>query len=257
MREPTGNSNHGGRGVKVFVDFDGTITRRDVGDAVFEEFGGKKCIEILEDFRNGTISAVECYERESAACGRVDQVLLDEFLDGQAIDSTFVDFVQFCRVQGFGCCILSDGLDYYINRILRCYGLGTVEFFANTLTLKPVDGPSTVELQLSYPYADEVCDRCACCKRNHMLTRSGDDEIIVYVGEGYSDRCPIRFADIVFAKDDLLKYCQLEKISCHEYQCFSDVRDRLLRMLSENNGRNGLRPRRQTVLARRRVFMGE
>ena len=41
---------------------------------------------------------------------------------------------------------------------------------------------------------------CANCKRNHLLTKSGDESVIVYIGNGSSDQCPSRYADIVFAK---------------------------------------------------------
>ena len=40
--------------------------------------------------------------------------------------------------------------------------------------------------------------------------------MIVYVGDGYSDRCPVQYADIVFAKGDLQTYCQEQNIS---YPC--------------------------------------
>ena len=88
---------------------------------------------------------------------------------------------------------------------------------------------------------------------------SADDDVIVFIGEGYSDRCPARYADIVFAKDELLSYCQQENISYFEYQSFSDITKRLQKMLDNKlrNGRiAGVRKRRQAELARRAVFLG-
>ena len=88
-----------------------------------------------------------------------------------------------------------------------------------------------------------------------MLSMSGDDDVIVYIGEGYSDRCPARYADIVFAKDDLLKFCHRENISYLEYRTFADVQLRLESVLSLKRP-DIFRKRRRAELARRAVFVG-
>ena len=244
--------------LKIFIDFDGTITRRDVGDAMFESFGGIRCSEFIDEYRMGALSAIECFRKECEACGDVDKEELDAYLDSQEMDPAFAEFIQFCRSRALEYFIVSDGMDYYISRILRRHGLGDIPFFANSLDLVPVDGSSKVRFAPSFPYRDEVCDRCACCKRNHMLTLSGDDDVIVYIGEGFSDRCPVRYADIVFAKDDLLKYCQQENISFFEYASFADVIARLEGTLTDRPGGRRLVPgkRRRAELARRQVYTG-
>lgn len=246
--------------IKIFTDFDGTITLQDVGDAMFERFGGEQCKEIIQAYRDETLSAVECFRRECEACNNVDVAELNSFLDGQEIDAAFIDFVRYCRARKFECTILSDGMDYYIQRILDRYGIGDVPFYANMLHLLPVAGTSFVKFEPQFPYTDEVCDRCACCKRNHLLALSGDDDVIVFVGEGYSDRCPAKFADVIFAKDELLNYCREENIPCYEYRTFADILQRLevlQRTGARNGGTTGLRKRRQAERLRRDVFIGE
>ena len=241
--------------LKIFIDFDGTITRKDVGDAMFETFGGERCRDIVQEYRDEKISAAECFRRECEACGIVDKEKLDSFLDNQEIDSTFAGFVNFCRERSLDMYIVSDGMNYYIDRILKKNGIHNVPYFSNRLELVPFKGSSRVRFKPTFPFRDEVCDRCACCKRNHMLTMSGDDDVIVYVGEGYSDRCPARYADIVFAKDDLLKFCRQENISYLEYRTFADVQLRLESILSRKQP-DRIRKSRQAELARRAVFVG-
>ena len=185
----------------------------------------------------------------------MDNDKLDLFLDNQEIDSTFAGFVNFCRERALDMYIVNDGMNYYIDRILKKNGLHNVPYFSNRLELVPLNGSSKVRFKPTFPFRDEVCDRCACCKRNHMLTMSGDDDVIVYVGEGYSDRCPARYADIVFAKDDLLKFCRQENISYFEYRTFADVQLRLESILSRKQP-DRIRKRRQAELARRAVFVG-
>ena len=64
-----------------------------------------------------------------------------------------------------------------------------------------------------------------------MLTHSGEDDLLVYVGDGFSDRCPAPYADIVFAKAELQSFCQEKNISYYEYCSFQDVQARIEQLL--------------------------
>jgi 2-hydroxy-3-keto-5-methylthiopentenyl-1-phosphate phosphatase len=103
----------------------------------------------------------------------------------------------------------------------------------------------------SFPYSDAECAACANCKRNHLLTRSGDDHVIVYIGDGHSDCCPARYADIVYAKDTLLKYCEKENITYHRFETFRDV----LRHFQHTVETTAPRKRRTAEMARNDIFM--
>src|SRR5208283_1863512 len=183
---------------------------------------------------------------------------LVKFLNQQTIDNSFPDFVQFCRANTIDQYILSDGMDFYINRILYNYNLSNVPFFSNCLVLEPVDATGKVKFIPSFPYTDEICERCASCKRNHMMTICADDDIIVYIGEGYSDRCPARFADVVFAKDDFLQYCRKESIPCYEYTTFADIQYRMQALINDRHSgkRSALKKRKLALLARQELLMG-
>jgi 2,3-diketo-5-methylthio-1-phosphopentane phosphatase len=244
--------------INIFIDFDGTITRGDVGDALFERFGGTESVRAVEAYRRGELSATGCFVAECGACGEVPERDLADFLGSREIDPTFPAFVAFSRERGFNVTVLSDGMDHYIRAILGRHGLGDLPLFSNTLTLEPGDTTGTVRFVPSFPWTDEVCDRCACCKRNHMLNMSADGDAIIYIGEGYSDRCPVQFADLVFAKDDLLKYCEKNSISFYPYSSFSDIRSRLEKLPPPGpDGRSdGIPRRRRALLARRDVFLG-
>lgn len=239
--------------LRLFVDFDGTITRGDVGNTFFRTFGGTACDGLVRRFRAGEITARECFLGEAKAMGRVSSEALDGLVDAQEIDPSFRDLVAFCRERGVDLLIVSDGLDYYIRRILMRNGCGEVPFVANVATLVRPGGDGRVEVSVAFPHSDAECDRCACCKRNIMLTASAEEDIIGYVGEGFSDRCPVRYADIVFAKDVLQTYCQDENISYYPYGTFDDVVGRLRHLLD----RTGLRPRPRAAVERRAAFRHE
>jgi 2-hydroxy-3-keto-5-methylthiopentenyl-1-phosphate phosphatase len=86
-----------------------------------------------------------------------------------------------------------------------------------------------------------------------MVTRASDDDIIVYVGEGYSDQCPAQYADIVFAKDELQTFCQQQNISYYLYDSFHDVVERLKILLAKKR----LRKRLEAETKRNELFMRE
>ncbi len=235
--------------VRVFCDFDGTVAQQDVGNALFSHLAGDAAYDIARRYVNGEINARECLLAEAAAAGRVSPEAVGAFVEQFPVDRGFGEFNEFCVARNIPVTILSDGLDFYIERILRRNGLQDIVSFANHLEFSAKE--DGVVLDVSFPYSDSECLFCGNCKRNHMLTLSGDDDIIVYVGDGISDRCPVRYADIVFAKGALIRHCQEANISYFEYSTFEDVRRRLEMILEKKR----LKKRREAEMARRDVFI--
>lgn len=235
--------------LRVFCDFDGTAATEDVGEQLFRTFAGGKAVEIVQRYFKGKLNARQCLEEECAAVESLSPEEFERFIKQFALDPYFDEFVRFCESLEIPVVILSDGLDFYVSRILRWQGLERLSFFANHVDF--VRKGSSTKLVPSFPYTDSECDQCANCKRNHVLTLSGDDDVIVYVGDGISDRCPVRYADIVFAKKRLIKYCQEQNISYHAFAHFGDVRHRLGEIVQ----RKRFKKRREAVMARREVFM--
>jgi 2-hydroxy-3-keto-5-methylthiopentenyl-1-phosphate phosphatase len=237
--------------IKVFIDFDNTISIGDVGDGLFAKFGGEICSYNDAQYREGKLSSKDCIRKNCSACGTIDVRELEAFVDSQSIDLSFPKFIQWCRERQLDCTIVSDGFDFYVGGILARYGIDDILYFANTLTPQPTQRDLFVQLVPSFPYDDEECTRCACCKRNIMLSRSGEEDVLVYIGDGYSDRCPVPYADIVFAKPELQAFCQQSNISYFEYRTFDDVRSRLGQLLQQNR----IHKRQSAEANRRALFL--
>jgi len=238
-------------GLRIFIDFDGTITLKDVSDYLFSQLSDGRSEFFVKEYLAGKIAARECFVGECQVAGAVQKDRVEKIIDRQEIDPTFVDFVEFCHNHRIPFYVLSDGFDYYIQRILERNRLADVKYISNRLVFQPVDGRNVFNLFPVFPYRDSECDCCANCKRNHLLTLSSEDDIIVYVGDGYSDRCPSRYADIVFAKGSLIRYCREENISFFEFQTFKDVIGRLEKILAQKR----IRKRWQAELRRREAFL--
>jgi 2-hydroxy-3-keto-5-methylthiopentenyl-1-phosphate phosphatase len=46
---------------------------------------------------------------------------------------------------------------------------------------------------------------------------------IIHIGDGHSDRCAAKEADLVFAKGSLSEFCKSEQIRFLEYDNFSEI----------------------------------
>jgi 2,3-diketo-5-methylthio-1-phosphopentane phosphatase len=231
--------------IRVFCDFDGTVCKQDVGEQFFRFFASVKAKESVRHLLNHEIT-MRTWLTE--LCNSIRMLTYNDFLayvNQFSIDPHFTEFISYCDHHDISITILSDGLDAYVKSILSNAGLSRTAFFANQVDF--IDG----KLKVSFPYSDSECSLCGNCKRNHMLNASADDDVLVYVGDGYSDRCPVRYADVVFAKRQLIQYCQQQNISFFDFKHFGDVQAKLEEILQHKR----IRRRREAAMARREVFM--
>lgn len=232
---------------KIFVDFDGTITRTDVGEALFLEFGdAAEAKSIIERWINKEISSIQSWQELCATVNNFDEDKFFEFLSAIEIDPSFHDLIKYSNENGYDIFILSDGLDYYINKLMEREGLNHIPVFSNKLEFD-----NEMKLIPSFPHTDEECKQCANCKRNHILDNSDDDDFTVYIGDGYSDTCAAQYADFIFAKSSLLKFCEMNRISFFPFNSFTDVINRLESL----GNKKRLKKRHQAELKRREVYL--
>ncbi len=234
--------------IKIFCDFDGTIAQKDIGNLFYRQFGDSKiCDEAVGKWREGLISSMECLSTECQTIRDITLQKMYEFIDAQEIDVTFIDFVKFCEENQLEIFILSDGIDIYIDRILKNHNL-TIKYFSNSISMRE-DGSA----EMIFPYSDNVCLKCANCKRNHIINNSSDDDITIYIGDGFSDRCPIEYVDYIFAKEHLLKHCELNRISYTPFKNFKDIITSLQKLLNKKR----IKKRHTSVLKRRELYLLE
>jgi len=234
---------------KIFLDFDGTITRNDVGEEIFRKFLDSDNVNrIVDDLVTNKISSRECWESlcESALIKNKNE--FDKFILSQEIEPTLHRFAEYCEANGFDLFVLSDGFDYYIEKILKRENLDHLKVFSNKLILND-EG----KMIPSFPYYNADCRSSANCKRNHIIENSGEDDYTVFIGDGNSDIDAIQYIDFIFAKDDLLKFCEMQRITYFPFKNFDDVVVRLNELMSKKR----LKKRHQAELKRREAFMIE
>lgn len=234
---------------KIFIDFDGTITKEDVGEAIFRKFGDEKSVnEIVDKLLQDKISSRQCWDELCGLIKNPVQTKLDDFIDSLEIDPTFVTFVKFCNENKFDFIVLSDGFDYYIERLFKKAGITNVKYYSNKLFIDEVKG-----LSVTYPYFDADSPTSANCKKNHIINHSSDDDYTVYIGDGNSDKDAAQYCDFIFAKKGLARFCSMERISFYPFNNFDDVQKKLIELMNKKN----LRKRHQAQLKRKSAYLAE
>jgi len=204
----------------IFCDFDGTITQEDTIKNFLTTFTGGGWLRAEKEWIDGKIGSRECLEVQLNLAAHVSKNEIDDFLSQVKIDDYFIDFYKFIKKEKIDFYIISDGLDYFIKTILEANGIEDAIFYANHLEFK------NGKFALSFPNQNPRCKRNSgtCkCKIAQQYTQSGCETI--YIGDGLSDCCVSDNIDIIFAKDDLLKYCKTNyKKNYIEFRNFKDVK---------------------------------
>jgi len=213
-------------GYRVFIDFDNTITCGDVLDGIIEKFAVDDRWRALEaDWVAGRIGARACLQGQMGVL-RASWPALVQHLDGIRLDPGFAALRDLLRRERVELTVVSDNFDLFVGHILRQRGLGDVAYRANHLEI------AADRLLPSFPFGNPDCPDCAHCKKIHFLPPHRDARQVIFIGDGRSDICPARNADIVFAKTGLLSYLQHEGIPCLAYDGLTGVVDALKKNLS-------------------------
>ncbi len=237
---------HVKRVYKIFVDFDGTITKQDIGEQLFLQYGDtEKAEAIIKRISARELTSVEGWKALFEILNPVSINELTNFIRSFEIDNAFHRLVSFSREHNVEMIILSDGFEFYIKTILERESIAGIRIFSNRLIENGTEKPQPV-----FPYRDEECKDCANCKRNHVVENSGDDEFTIYIGNGSSDVCPAQYCDFIFAKDSLRKFCEKEKVTFFPYDNFNDVVAKLETLFAKKR----LKKRHQAELKRKNLY---
>jgi 2-hydroxy-3-keto-5-methylthiopentenyl-1-phosphate phosphatase len=203
--------------LKVLCDFDGTITKVDTADTIFSRFAAPAWHDIERLWEAGEIGSAECMRRQTELLD-VTLAELDEALDELEIDPTFPAFNAFCQAEGIELIVVSDGIDYFIRRILQRAGLPRLPVRANRLIQR-----GQRRFSLGHPHKVHDCASGAgTCKCAPAAAERGSHRTVL-IGDGRSDFCVAHEADVVFAKKSLLRYTHEQDITAFEYNTFADV----------------------------------
>ncbi len=234
--------------INVFCDFDGTITKKDLGDEVFKIFGSFEPLHSQLFAGEITISeywhSVFATLRPGITAGDIRRFALE-----QETDAYFPQFAEWCRSAGIPLAVVSDGYDAYINPVLESIGLSGLKVYCNRMIFREGSSPE--------PFFTGATESCRClsasCKRNALLKDTPDEAILVYIGDGASDYCPAEHSDIVFAKKNLAAYCNKYRVPHYPFSTFFDIYKTMKDIVTKGK----LKHRHQAALRRKNAYEAE
>ena len=203
----------------VLVDFDGTITTRDMGDLVVEEFAEPGWESLMDLYRAGEINVREIWaremnllreDREAEAIARCLEVA--EIRDG------FSELVDYCNSNDIPVEVASSGLDFYVDAILAANGFGDLPR-VRPVTKYDADGRGFMAMDDGV----EDCGMTAMCKCSRIWRFRRMGYRVMLIGDGISDAYAVTQADIVLARSGLLGVCEERGIEHTPFESFHDV----------------------------------
>ncbi len=200
----------------VQCDFDGTITEKDVSFQLLDAFASGDWRPLLTEYREGKIS-VGCFNTKVFAMVKTDRQTLIDFVRREAkIRAGFHQLLDCCRRRDFEFVIVSNGLDFYIDTILRDSGVENIEVVAAQTRFSPTG----IEVKYVGPDGNQLQEDFKESYTKLFLKRGYQ---VIYVGNGLSDGASARLAHRVFARDELLTYCKQVNLNCTPFIDLNDI----------------------------------
>lgn len=227
--------------VVVLLDFDGTLTTRDTGDAICERL----VPEAFATFKRQVSEAqVPIDELQRAIWRQVVTTadVLDDVLEQVLVlRKGSVEFVRSLLSSGIRTVLLSGGFDLYIDRALAQVlhaaatpwpaaaatypppppARETLEVVTNHAQLDPNEG-----IRTAFPFRHHLgCPRCAICKGRVASGFQRQGYTTILCGDGHSDLCAANVVDELWAVagSQLAQYAKSAAIACRTFADFGAV----------------------------------
>jgi len=210
--------------IMIQSDFDGTLTIGDVSFKILDEFTGLSWRTLLGDYLQGKIS-VNRFNSTVFGMVKADRDTLERFVREKAvIRPGFLELLDICRERNFRFVIVSNGVMFYIETILKMLGVHDIEVAA----AKAIFRPEGMESWYEDPDGKRIEDGF---KESYARRFLQQGYRVVYLGNGDSDFAAAKMCNHIFSIDSLTMCC-LEAGVAHTP--FSDLNDivRDLKLLS-------------------------
>lgn len=209
--------------IRIFSDFDGTITEEDMILSFLKKLDPPGWREIVGEIMNKQLTQGEGLRRlYQIIPSAVFSELLFHILDTVEIRTGFGEFVDYCQERDFALHVISGGLEDFVRPIVEPYGVTSV--WANQI------GREKEFLELQIPFlCDAACEgngqgtHCAPCKPSIIRNVAENGDLIIVIGDSVSDIQMAKIAHHVFARGHLLEVCQTLHLPYTAYETFYDV----------------------------------
>lgn len=207
----------------AFLDYDGTLTTHEVNEIILQRFAGDAWRPLEVEAKADRMSHAECFDRQIGLI----QAPRAELLEALAAEAQPVPglrgFLAELGARGGRPVIVSAGMREAIETVWAREGLPPVELHASELVGGGPEGGPPYHLQFSDVLGD--CPRCGpgACKGAALRSLRRPGEPVLVFGDGASDVCPAREADLTFARGHLAERCAAEGLTWRPLFDVADV----------------------------------
>ncbi|PGL66775.1 2-hydroxy-3-keto-5-methylthiopentenyl-1-phosphate phosphatase [Bacillus sp. AFS055030] len=206
--------------IKIFCDFDGTITEGDNIVNLIKEFAPPSVSEQINDVLNGNLSIREGVEKMFATIPSLKkQEMTDFVIDRTVIRDGFSDFIQFVRAQQYELKVVSGGLDFFVHPILADY-LPLSDVLCNRTDFTG----QTVKIHWDHSCDENCTNDCGMCKPSVKRKFSESNDFIIVIGDSITDLQIAKEANLIFARDFLKDKCKELSLPFISFENFYDIR---------------------------------
>ena len=202
-------------------DFDATLTVGDVSYVVLDHFVDGDWRPILHDYIAGRITVEECMTGVFALAKATPQQVEDFVANTPRIvlRPGIRELYRYCHSREIDLAVISNGMEFYIRRILARAGWDDVEIYAASADITE----QGIRLHFTDPDGNPTMDGFKKAWAG-FLRRRGYDRVY-FAGDGPADIAPSKDADHVFATGRLLAACEDEELVCTPFEDLHTIID--------------------------------
>lgn len=203
----------------AIIDFDGTVTQKDIGDEVCDRFADPSWKQIDDAWVRNEISLPEAQRRmwALARATREEAVAYASEVGHRRPGlHALLDVVERTGGEAW---LASGGFDFYVEALLGDEAGRFSRRYYNTTNF--IDG----RIEVDFPHAALACDRCAVCKGKVCDAARALAARVVFIGDGSSNRCALGRCDTIYAVEGgiLDRHCIVHGVAATRFTDFGEV----------------------------------
>jgi HAD superfamily phosphoserine phosphatase-like hydrolase len=207
----------------AFLDYDGTLTTHECNEVILQRFVGDAWRPLEAEAKADRMSHADVFDRQIGLIQAPREQLIDALVAEARPAPGLHGFLAELEARGGRSVIVSAGIREAIAAVWRREQLPPVELHASELVGRGPGGGPPYSLSFTSVLGD--CPRCGPgrCKGAALRSLRRPGEPVLVFGDGASDVCPAREADLVFARDHLAERCAYEGLPWRPLADFTHV----------------------------------
>jgi 2,3-diketo-5-methylthio-1-phosphopentane phosphatase len=197
-------------------DFDGTISKQDFYIVMMDKYFPEGR-ELFKKWRAGELKDIDFLATVFKSINQEEEILIEDIL-AIPIDEYVPNFIKKVQKAGADFYILSAGTNYYIEHILKKYGVENVKVFSNRGAFRD----RNVHMDID-PNEWHFSERYGIDKAKVIQKLKEEYEVVYFCGDSEPDSHPARYADFTFAKNGLQDMLREQKVPFIPVDDFKEV----------------------------------